>query len=306
MEQTKRITVHICLLFAVTSILTLTALPAVGQSADLAKLLADASVDTQRGAVLEYSYQLRVYYKRHKFGGRKFTRIYEAILPSRLARERNIAHPLILISDSEYELSTAYIQREREEAAARLLRLETEGESGKVSEGPADDGGYWSIAFGANEQKVRFDILSLLRSIRPASSEQAQWNGRPVTVVVFAPAQDATLEPHLRYLSKIQGQIWIDNATRRIFRVEGYPAGSFDAVRAAAYDERAASAVLRFEQTLVSGRYWFPSVARLNFAGHPEIYDEIELEFAFSNYRKASVDVEYRENTSTTEGSLQH
>ena len=56
------------------------------QHDEIGARIKDVSVDTQKGAIFGYTYQMKFSYHRNgKMGlGRKFTRLYEAIIPNRL------------------------------------------------------------------------------------------------------------------------------------------------------------------------------------------------------------------------------
>ena len=60
------------------------------QQDEIETLIKDVSADTQKGAIFGYTYQMKFSYNRRgKFGtGRKFSRIYEAIIPNRFSLKK--------------------------------------------------------------------------------------------------------------------------------------------------------------------------------------------------------------------------
>gem|GEM_PF-3897503 len=49
--------------------------------------------------------------------------------------------------------------------------------------------------------------------------------------------------------------------------------------------------IFLFTQTKVPEGFWFPQTIWINFAKHPEMFEAIEIQYNFSAYKKADVDV---------------
>ena len=263
---------------------------------EIEEIIKTVSVDSQKGAIFDYTYLMKVSYNRHKFGGRKFTRLYEAILPTRYSLDRDFTHPLILIQDTEKFISPDEIMNTRKNIAKQLEMLESEEEK-KAAENKEikDSGGYWTMGFSANEQKIRIDVMQLLKNSRWNNIQRNQVDGRNVALLEFIPNPSATFDKTLSYLSKLEGQIWIDETDKRVVRIEGYAPGVFAGLKDKTDSERQKEAIFLFLQTKVIEGFWFPQIVRLNFAKHPEVFEPIELEFTFTNYKKSSVDVLFKE-----------
>lgn len=275
------------------------------QDSELEQLVKDVSVDSQKGAIFSYSYLMKFSYDRHKMGGRKFSRLYEAIIPSRYSLNRAYSHPFILLQDSEKTITEASVKYAREAIAKDIMKAESEEEKPLTEkEKPkAEDGGYWTMAFSADSQTVMVDVLKLLKNARLTNLQRKQIDGNEVVVIEFAPNPGAIFEKSLSYLSKIEGQIWIDETAKRIIRIEGFAPGEFAKLKEKTNDERRLEAVFLFSQTKVAEGFWFPQIVWLNFSKHPEIYASFEVEFTFSNYKKGSVDIIYQEDKPKDGGS---
>jgi hypothetical protein len=266
------------------------------ERAEISKIIEAVSEDSQKGAIFSYSYLMKVSYEKHKFGGRKFTRLYEAIIPSRFSLNRIYAHPFILLKDSEKTVSEDAIRNMRKIIAKEIERAESEEEKKlKDDEKPPQDGGYWTMGFSASSQRVEVNVISLLKNSFLSNLQRKQVDGRSVVTLEFEPNPAASLDKPLSYLSKIEGQIWIDELDKRITRIEGYPRGEFVKQKDKPEMERLKEAVFLFSQTKVSEGFWFPQNVWLNFEKHPEIFESIEVEFSFSEYKKGTVDVQYQE-----------
>jgi len=284
------------------AVILLSAFTAKAQDDDIAKIISDVSVDTQRGAIFNYTYQMRFSYNRHKFGGRKFWRIYEAILPSRHSLKKFFGHPLILIEDSENRITDEQINISRLEVAKLLEKAENEKDD-KISESekPAEDGGYWTVGFSNDKKRVKVNVLQLLKNSSFSNLRREEINGRSIILLDFIPNPSAIYEKTLAYLSKLEGQIRIDEADKRVTAVEGYVVSEFAKLKDKPEAERQKSAVFLFLQTKVAEGFWFPQNVRLNFSKHPELFETAEIEYSFSNYKKGRVEIFYREDQTKTQ-----
>lgn len=280
----------ISLLF-VSSVLFL-ASDARSQESEIDRMIKEVSIDSQKGAISNYTYFMKFSYERHKkFAGRKFTRLYEAILPSKFSTNRIYRHQLVLLQDSEKNIPEVDIMNARKELAKELEKAENEADKQSV-EKPNDDGGYWAVAFSTDGRRVKVDVLQLLKNVQMSNLQRKQIDGKSLVTIDFIPKAEAVLEKNLSYLSKIEGQILIDETDKRIIRVEGFAPGEFVKLKDKTDAERQKEMVFLFLQTKVFEGFWFPQTVWVNFAKHPEIFETIEVQFNFSNYKKANVDVQ--------------
>lgn len=279
--------------FLCASFVLLFTINAKSQDTEIDTLIKQVSVDSQKGAISSFTYLMKFSYERHKkFGGRKLTRLYEAILPSRFSLNRIYRHPFILLEDSEKIVTPVDIIEARKQIAKQLEKTENEEEKMPTNaENSKEDGGYWTMSFSANKQRIKIDVLELLKNSRLSNLQRKQIDGRNTVVIEFSPNPNAVFEENLSYLSKIEGQIWIDEADKRIVKIEGFAPGDFAKLKDKADGERQKGFVFLFSQTKVAEGFWFPRNVWLNFANHPEIFETIEVGFTFTNYKKASVDV---------------
>jgi len=281
----------ISLLF-VSSVLFL-ASDAKSQESEIDRIIKEVSVDSQKGAISNYTYLMKFSYERHrKFAGRKFTRLYEAILPSRFSTNRIYRHQLVLLEDSEKSILKADIINARKELAKELEKDENEANKQAVQDKPNDDGGYWSVAFLIDGRGVKVDLLQLLKNMQLGNLQRKQIDGKSLATIDFTPKTEAVLEKNLSYLSKIEGQILIDETDKRIIRVEGFAPGEFAKQKDKAEAERRKEMVFLFLQTKIFEGFWFPQTVWVNFANHPEVFETIEVQFDFNSYKRANVDVQ--------------
>jgi hypothetical protein len=293
------------LLLLCAGFILISAVAVKAQDSELEKLVKEVSVDSQKGAIFSYSYLMKFSYDRHRMGGRKFSRLYEAIIPSRFSLNRSYSHPFILLQDSEKTITEDAVKNAREAIARDIIKAENEEEKPLTEKDKpkAEDGGYWTMAFTADSQNVMVDILKLVKNVRLSNLQRKQIEGNEIVVVEFAPNPAAIFEKSMSYLSKIEGQIWIDETAKRIIRIEGFAPGAFAKLKEKTDDERKLEAVFLFSQIKVAEGFWFPQSVWLNFSRHPEIYSSFEVEFTFSNYKKGSVDIQYQEDKQKDTGS---
>jgi hypothetical protein len=260
--------------------------------AEIERLIRAVSVDTQRGAFSNYTYLMRFSYERHrKMAGRKFTRLYEAILPAKFATNRVYAHQILLLEDSEQRLTEQDIMLARQNIARELEKAEREAENQPVQAQVFEDGGYWSTSFQNEGKKIKIDVLKMLQCLKFNNLQRQKVDGKDIATIDFSPKTDVLLDKAMLYLAKLEGRITIDEADKRIIRIEGYAPGEFAAQRDKPDAERQKGMIFLFSQMKVAEGFWFPQTVMLNFAKHPEIFDPIEVQYSFIKYKKASVDV---------------
>jgi hypothetical protein len=280
----------ISLLFV--SLVLFSALDAKSQDPEIDKIIKEVSVDTQKGAISNYTYLMKFSYERHKkLAGRKFTRLYEAILPSKFSTSKVLPHQILLIQDSEKKITEEEIMIARQNLAKELEKAESEADNPANQTQTYEDGGYWTTSFLNEGKKIKVDILKLLQNSKFSNLQRKKIDGKDIITIDFAPKTDVVPDKTLTYLSKIEGQITIDETDKRIIKIEGFALGEFAAQKEKPDAERQKELVFLFTQTKVSEGFWFPQTIWLNFGKHPEIFEAIEIQFNFSSYKKANVDV---------------
>lgn len=275
------------------------------QEIDSENLIREISTDTQKGAVFNYSYMMKVYFQRNKNGkiDKKFTRLYDAILPSRFSLNNTYTHPFILFQDTEKEISAMEIAQMRKELAKKLEKAENEAENQEAKENSNNDGGYWTMRFSYDTLSIKIDVLNLLNNSHLKNFRRKQIDGKEIILIDFTPKQEAVFDKTMLYLSKTEGQIWVDEKDKRIIRIEGFPLGTFETHKNKGETERLEEAVFLFIQTKVKEGFWFPQTVAFNFIKNPEIYDPVKIVFTFSNYRRAGVEVRNVESKSPEESN---
>lgn len=278
------------LVYSIT--LCVLAVSSLAQQGNIEKLIEDASVDSQKGAIFNYTYTMELSYDKKKtLGvGRKFTKTYKAIIPSRFPLSKNYTHPLVLIKDSEKLVTQDHINDSIKRLITEVERAENAA-GDPLAESKETTGGYWTMRLKTNRQGVKIDVLRLLGFSRFSNLQQKKINGNDIISIDFFPELALVFDDSLTYITKIEGQIWIDAASKRIIRIEGYPLGFFKNVRDKTEKKREEKAVFLFIQTKVPEGFWFPKYVALNFKDHPNIFKPIKLEFKFSDYKKSNTDV---------------
>ena len=265
---------------------------AKAQDAEIDRIIKEVSVDTQKGAISNFTYMMKFSYERHrKLAGRKFTRLYEAILPSKIATDKFYPHQLLLVQNSEQKLTNEEIMIARQNLAKELEKAEREAENQTPQARTFEDGGYWTTSFTNEGRKIKVDILKLLENSKFTNLQRKKIDGKDIAIFDFAPNGNPVTDKTLAYLSKIEGQITINETDKRIIKIEGFALGEYAAQKEKAEAERQKGIVFLFMQTKVAEGYWFPQTIWLNFGNHPEIFEPIEIQYNFSAYRRANVDV---------------
>lgn len=282
----------ISILFVSLVLFSASVATAQADESEIERLIKEVSVDSQRGAISNYTYLMRFSFERHKkVAGRKFTRLYEAILPAKFATNRVYTHQILLLEDSEKRLTPDDIMIARQNLAKELEKAEKEAEN-QPAEVPAfEDGGYWTTSFFNEGKRIKVDLMKLLQSAKFSNLQRRKVDGKNIVTIDFSPKPDVLLEKTLLYLAKLEGQITIDESDKRITRVEGFALGEFAAQKEKPEAERQKEMIFLFSQVKVTEGFWFPKTILLNFGKHPEIFDPIEVQYNFISYKKASVDV---------------
>lgn len=274
------------------SLILFSAASVKSQDAEIERLIKEVSADTQKGAISNYTYFMKFSYERHrKLAGRKFTRLYEAILPSRFSTNKVVPHQLLLIQNSEQKITEEEIMIARQQLAKDLERMENEADNPANQTQTYEDGGYWTTSFTNEGRKIKVDILKLLQSVNFSNLQRSKIEDKDIAIIDFAPKSDAVLDKTLTYLSKLEGRITINETDKRIIKIEGFAVGEYAAQKEKPEAERQKSLVFLFSQTKVAEGFWFPQTIWLNFGNHPEIFEPIEIQYNFSAYKRASVDV---------------
>lgn len=263
------------------------------QQDEIESLIKDVSADTQKGAIFGYTYQMKFSYNRRgKLGtGRKFSRMYEAIIPNRFSLKQTYTHPLLLTYDSEKVITNYDVEFMRNRLVEEIERAEREAETNPNAQSDRKDGGYWTIGFRAGDKGVKIDIIQLLENSNFSNMYKTESGGRKIVSLDFSPKTDSTFENTLSYLGKIEGKIWIDEADKRIMKIEGFPLGSFATLKELPVEERIGKTVFLFAQTRVAEGFWFPQDVVVDFTKHPEIFDTVKVEFTFDKYKKSTTEV---------------
>ena len=265
---------------------------AKAQDAEIEKLVKEVTTDTQKGAIANYTYLMKFSYERHKkMAGRKFTRLYEAILPAKFATDKVYPHGILLIQDSEKRLTDEEIMIARQNLAKDLERAEKEADKQTAQPPEFEDGGYWTTSFTNEGKKLKVDILKMLQNVKLSNLQRKTIDGKEIVTLDFTPKPDGVWEKTMQYLSKVEGQITINETDKRIVRIEGFGLGEYAALKEKPDAERQKELVFLFTQMKVAEGYWFPQTIWLNFAKHPEMFEAIEIQYNFSSYKKANVDV---------------
>lgn len=262
---------------------------------EIEALIEEAAADNQKGAIFSYTYTMKFSYtKNGKFGlGRKFTRVYEAILPTKAAVKRKFSHPLVLLKDSERMVTDEEIMAMRKKLGEELEKLETEAAAEQnLAETESKNGGYWTIRFSSNGRAIGIDVLKLLKNSDFTSPQRASLNNRSLVVINFSPRENAAFDSAVAYLSKLEGRIWIDEADKRIIRIEAFPVGKLAEMSILPETERDKNAVFLYHQTRVAEGFWFPKQVVFNFTRNPDIFEPVRIEFSFADYNRSSVEIQ--------------
>ena len=279
---------------AVILLLSLQAAAQDNGNSEIDEMIKAVCTDSQKGAISDYSYQLRISYLRKKSGfDTKFKRLYQAILPSSNTLTRYKRHPFILLEDSRKHITPQDVRNMRQQLSDQLIRMETVAAEKPVEETSQknEDGGYWTINFAADGQNIKINILKLLENSDFSDLEHKTLDNRKVATVDFISKPTADSDGSLSYIGKIEGRIWIDETSKRVVRLEAFPIGKFIENKNKSDLDRQESAVLFFTQTQVREGFWFPRNVTLDFTKSPKLFNAVRLEFDFINYRKPTVEV---------------
>ncbi len=116
-------------------------------------------------------------------------------------------------------------------------------------------------------------------------------NGRPTLVTSLTPRKKArTRSDAGRFLKKIRGTAWVDEADSQVVRVEMEAVDDITfglGLLARMHD----GSTIMFRRTLVNGEIWLPAEAQYRIAGRTLVFRKFDLESTtrYSDYRKFDV-----------------
>ncbi len=71
--------------------------------------------------------------------------------------------------------------------------------------------------------------MKFLQNSKFSNLQRKKVDGKDIAMLDFAPKTDAVWEKTMQYLSKIEGQITINETDKRVIKVEGFGLGEFAA-----------------------------------------------------------------------------
>ena len=191
-----------------------------------------------------------------------------------------------LVSVNDVPLPRAELEQRdaahRQAVLDRLAQLEAETPAQKQKR----------LAKKAREQQEEQDVIDdVFATYAIAIVGRETVDGRSAIVTTLTPRPRArTRSDAGRFLKKIRGKAWVDEANRQVVRVE------MEAVEDITYGlgllaRMHKGSTMTFRRTLVNGEIWLPAEARFRLVGKTLIFRKFALESAtqFSDYRKFNV-----------------
>ena len=138
------------------------------------------------------------------------------------------------------------------------------------------------------QQEVVDDVFAVYEI---AVVRREMLDGRPTIVTSLTPRKNARTKSDAgKYLRRVRGHAWIDEADTQVVRVE------VEAVEDITFGlgllgRMHKGSTIAFRRTLVNGEIWLPAEARYRLVGKTLVFRKFDLESTtrFSDYRKFSV-----------------
>ncbi len=138
------------------------------------------------------------------------------------------------------------------------------------------------------EQDVVDDVFAVYE-IRLLGRERVE--GRSLLVTSLTPRRQARTKSDAgKYLKKVRGTAWVNEADRQVVRVEMEAIDDITFGLGLLARMHKGSTIM-FRRTLVNGEIWLPAEARYRIAGRSLVFRKFDLESTtrFSDYRKFNV-----------------
>lgn len=138
------------------------------------------------------------------------------------------------------------------------------------------------------EQDVVDDVFAVYE-IRLLGRERV--DGRSTLVTSLTPRRQARTKSDAgKYLKKVRGKAWVNEADRQVVRVEMEAVDDITFGLGLLARMHKGSTIM-FRRTLVNGEIWLPAEARYRIAGRSLVFRKFDLESTtrFSDYRKFDV-----------------
>jgi hypothetical protein len=191
-----------------------------------------------------------------------------------------------LVSINDIPLPKAELEQRdaahRQAVLGRLAQLEVETPAQKQKR----------LAKKARERQEEQDVIDdVFATYAIAILGRETVDGRPAIVTSLTPRPQARTKSDTgRFLKKMRGKAWVDEADRQVVRVE------MEAVDDITFGlgllaRMHKGSTMAFRRTLVNGEIWLPAEARFRLVGKTLVFRKFALESAtqFSDYKKFNV-----------------
>ncbi|MBI3425049.1 MAG: hypothetical protein HY011_19100 [Acidobacteria bacterium] len=262
---------------------------AAPEAVDIDALLKDTLAHGKGDKLLsEYTYILRWHERRTDKQGavKEVFELYESYIPT-LKRQGNTSAVMLKLTEHGVPLPPEKVEKERQKAAERLLKAETESQkynSRAQEEESRSKGAYFTIrvgrSFGAD---VQLNVRALLEGCEFGNARRTLLDGRETISLEFRSMTGVQFSGELRYLAQLSGTVWIDAAERVLMRVEGWPRD---------LAVRSGKPALLYEQMPLPDGYWLPRQAQLNGDTYRAFFERagnrlgVDYSFEFADFKR--------------------
>lgn len=267
--------------------LTLSALE-TAKSIDLsvAELLQEAERNGARMYRLlgEYTYSLRKVRRQLDLKGRIRSEEYQDYEAYPVRGQ----HALVQLSANGVRFTPERIGLDRKHATEILIK--SEEEKGKTSGEAALNAptSYWAAGMSGFTQRNKFIFITIdpalfFQACEFSAPRLALLNGRETIILNFRPRADAQIESYKRWVSRLEGSIWIDLADKALVRIEGQ---HIVAQGTPAVASSTPSFV--YQQQRLAEKLWSPRLIRINAGGNESLFEGLNWDawFEFNNFKR--------------------
>jgi hypothetical protein len=260
------------------------------ETVNVSALIKDVLEHGKGGKLLtEYTYLMRLGERRtgNKGEVKETVEVYESYIPT-LKTQGNTAAVILKVTEKGVPLSAEKVEKERQKAAAELLKAEAEAQKNNSRLPPEPSrskGAYFTMRLGQFfNRDIRIDVRTLLQNSTFSGARRVTLEDRPAIALDFQPKNNAELDNEVRYLAQLAGTLWVDVQERILMRLEGWPR---EAVTHEAVTRTGKPALLYEQQRLPDG-YWLPRRAELNCDTHRAVFGKLGVDytFEFTDYKR--------------------
>lgn len=215
----------------------------------------------------DFTYKLRLT-ERHK-DKPEDSKLYEMYFPDTKRQYKRYRSVSILLEKNGQPIPEKQIEEEKRKAGEKLEKLEGKGTE-KNEDAPAPTRWMHSQINLGRGKSVNLDVSEIMANCEFYSPRRIRINDREAIVLDFRPRPDAVFDERTKYMTQVEGSLWIDAQDHVVFHCAGWPKGAMPAQ--SERDQSLDSAAFSLELVRVKEGIWLTSRTHINGVKYAELF----------------------------------